>query len=121
MLKVARGSLLTAPPLVTAPVPPTVVTSAASAVVDVSATLNGSANPNGTATTGWFRYAATSPGAVSGGYYGPSRFLGLVGPATAVRIPRSARHPAIAARLWAEAERLTGVALPDQEVIRPAT
>jgi NAD(P)-dependent dehydrogenase (short-subunit alcohol dehydrogenase family) len=66
-------------------------------------------------------YAATSPGAVSGGYYGPSRFLGLVGPATAVRIPRSARHPAIAARLWAEAERLTGVALPDQEVTRPAT
>jgi NAD(P)-dependent dehydrogenase (short-subunit alcohol dehydrogenase family) len=66
-------------------------------------------------------YAATSPGAVSGGYYGPSRFLGLVGPATAVRIPRSARHPAIAARLWAEAERLTGVALPGQEATRPAT
>ena len=54
-------------------------------------------------------YAATSPGAVSGGYYGPSRWLGLVGPTTAIRIPHSARNAATAARLWAEAERLTGV------------
>ena len=54
-------------------------------------------------------YAGTSPGAVSGGYYGPSRWLGLVGPTTAVRIPHSARNAATAARLWAEAERLTGV------------
>jgi NAD(P)-dependent dehydrogenase (short-subunit alcohol dehydrogenase family) len=57
-------------------------------------------------------YAATSPGAVSGGYYGPSRWLGLVGPTAAVRIPRSARSAATATRLWAEAEQLTGVALP---------
>jgi NAD(P)-dependent dehydrogenase (short-subunit alcohol dehydrogenase family) len=46
-------------------------------------------------------YAATSPGAVSGGYYGPSRWLGLVGPTAAVRIPRSARSAATATRLWA--------------------
>jgi NAD(P)-dependent dehydrogenase (short-subunit alcohol dehydrogenase family) len=57
-------------------------------------------------------YAATSPGAVSGGYYGPSRWLGLVGPTAAVRIPRSARSAATATRLWAEAEQLTDVALP---------
>ena len=57
-------------------------------------------------------YAATSPGAVSGGYYGPSRWLGLVGPTAAVRIPRSARSAATATRLWAEAEQLTRVALP---------
>jgi NAD(P)-dependent dehydrogenase (short-subunit alcohol dehydrogenase family) len=57
-------------------------------------------------------YAATSPGAVAGGYYGPGGRFGLVGPATAVRRPRSARSAATAARLWAEAERLTGVALP---------
>ena len=57
-------------------------------------------------------YASTSPGAVSGGYYGPSRWLGLVGPTAAVRIPRSARSAATATRLWAEAEQLTGVALP---------
>jgi NAD(P)-dependent dehydrogenase (short-subunit alcohol dehydrogenase family) len=63
-------------------------------------------------------YAAASPDAVSGGYYGPSRSLGLVGPTAAVRIPRSARHTGTAARLWAEAERLTGVALPAQEGTR---
>ena len=57
-------------------------------------------------------YAATSPGAISGGYYGPSQWLGLVGPTAAIRIPRSARSADTAARLWAEAEQLTGVALP---------
>jgi NAD(P)-dependent dehydrogenase (short-subunit alcohol dehydrogenase family) len=57
-------------------------------------------------------YAAADPGAVNGGYYGPSRWFGLVGPATAVRVPRQARDAAVAARLWSEAERLTGTALP---------
>ena len=57
-------------------------------------------------------YAATSPGAVNGGYYGPGAWFGLVGPTTTVRIPRSARDDGTAARLWAEAERLTGVSLP---------
>ncbi len=57
-------------------------------------------------------YAATSPSAVSGGYYGPGRSMGLVGPTTFVRPPRRARDTAAAARLWAEAERLTGVHLP---------
>ena len=57
-------------------------------------------------------YAATSPSAVSGGYYGPGRMMGLVGPTTFVRPPRRARDTAAAARLWAEAERLTGVRLP---------
>jgi NAD(P)-dependent dehydrogenase (short-subunit alcohol dehydrogenase family) len=57
-------------------------------------------------------YAATSPAAVSGGYYGPRGSLGLVGPTTFVRPPRRARDTAAAARLWAEAERLTSVRLP---------
>jgi NAD(P)-dependent dehydrogenase (short-subunit alcohol dehydrogenase family) len=57
-------------------------------------------------------YAATSPSAVSGGYYGPGGSFGLVGPTTFVRPPRRARDTAAAARLWAEAERLTGVHLP---------
>jgi NAD(P)-dependent dehydrogenase (short-subunit alcohol dehydrogenase family) len=57
-------------------------------------------------------YAATSPSAVPGGYYGPGRSFGLVGPATFVRPPRRARDTAAAARLWTEAERLTGVLLP---------
>ena len=56
-------------------------------------------------------YAATSADAVNGGYYGPSRWFGLVGPTTTVRPPRRARDTATAARLWAEAERLTGVSL----------
>jgi len=57
-------------------------------------------------------YAAADPGAVNGGYYGPSQWFGLVGPATTVRPPRRARDAATAARLWTEAERLTGAALP---------
>jgi NAD(P)-dependent dehydrogenase (short-subunit alcohol dehydrogenase family) len=56
-------------------------------------------------------YAATSADAVNGGYYGPSRWFGLVGPTTAVRPPRRARDAATATRLWTEAERLTGVSL----------
>jgi phosphodiesterase/alkaline phosphatase D-like protein len=41
---------------------PAVTTVAATAVAGVSATLNGTANPNRLATTGWFRYAASNPG-----------------------------------------------------------
>ena len=63
-------------------------------------------------------YAATSPDAVNGGYYGPGGRFGLVGPTTTVRPPRRARDAATAARLWADAERLTGAALPAQ-VARP--
>jgi NAD(P)-dependent dehydrogenase (short-subunit alcohol dehydrogenase family) len=56
-------------------------------------------------------YAATSADAVNGGYYGPSRWFGLVGPTKAVPPPRRARDAATATRLWTEAERLTGVSL----------
>jgi NAD(P)-dependent dehydrogenase (short-subunit alcohol dehydrogenase family) len=57
-------------------------------------------------------YATTSPEAVSGGYYGPSGRFGLVGPTVTARPPRRALDSATNVRLWAEAERLTGVALP---------
>jgi hypothetical protein len=57
-------------------------------------------------------YAATSPDAVTGGYYGPSRFMELVGPTRPARLNRRMRDEATAARLWAESERLTGVSLP---------
>jgi NAD(P)-dependent dehydrogenase (short-subunit alcohol dehydrogenase family) len=57
-------------------------------------------------------YAAADPGAVSGGYYRPGRWFGLVGPTATVRPPRRARDAATAARLWAEAGQLTGVAMP---------
>ncbi|MFE7772646.1 SDR family oxidoreductase [Streptomyces sp. NPDC057445] len=57
-------------------------------------------------------YAATSPDAVAGGYYGPGGRFGLVGPTTTARVTRRALDPTINARLWSEAEILTGVALP---------
>jgi NAD(P)-dependent dehydrogenase (short-subunit alcohol dehydrogenase family) len=56
--------------------------------------------------------AATSPDAVNGGYYGPGGRFKLVGPTVTARVPRRARDAATAARLWAEAERLTKVSLP---------
>ncbi|MEV6865256.1 SDR family oxidoreductase [Streptosporangium subroseum] len=56
-------------------------------------------------------YAATSPEAVTGGYYGPGGRGGLVGPTVTARPPRRALDAATNARLWAEAERLTGVTL----------
>ena len=42
---------------------PAVTTSAATAVTATTATLNGAANPRNLATTGWYRYASTNPGA----------------------------------------------------------
>ncbi|MEV7679048.1 SDR family oxidoreductase [Streptomyces sp. NPDC088341] len=54
-------------------------------------------------------YAATSADAVAGGYYGPSRRFGLVGPTATARTTRRALDTAANARLWAESERLTGV------------
>lgn len=57
-------------------------------------------------------YAATSPDAVNGGYYGPSRFMELVGPTKPARVSRRMRDDGVATRLWAEAERLTGTTLP---------
>jgi NAD(P)-dependent dehydrogenase (short-subunit alcohol dehydrogenase family) len=56
-------------------------------------------------------YAATDPGATNGGYYGPGGRFGLVGPTAPTRLPRRARDTTVAARLWDEAERLTGVTL----------
>jgi hypothetical protein len=40
-----------------------------------------------------FLYAATSPGAVNGGYYGPGGRFGLVGPTTTVRPPAEPATP----------------------------
>jgi NAD(P)-dependent dehydrogenase (short-subunit alcohol dehydrogenase family) len=57
-------------------------------------------------------YAATSPDATNGGYYGPSRFMELVGPTKVARLNRRMRDDETAARLWTEAERLTGTGLP---------
>ena len=54
-------------------------------------------------------YAATSPAAQPGGYYGPQRFFGLNGPAGPARRSRRAQDTAMAARLWDASVALTGV------------
>ena len=53
------GSVLS---FVAAPSAPSVTTTTATSVTPMSATLNGSANPNSDATTGWFRYSSSDPG-----------------------------------------------------------
>jgi NAD(P)-dependent dehydrogenase (short-subunit alcohol dehydrogenase family) len=52
-------------------------------------------------------FAATSPDAVQGGYYGPGGALGLVGPTKRVALPRSARGLDLASSLWSVAADLT--------------
>lgn len=53
-------------------------------------------------------YAATSPRAVAGGYYGPSGFQEMKGYPVPARIAPAAKDLGLAARLWAESERLAG-------------
>ncbi|HEU0206116.1 MAG TPA: SDR family oxidoreductase [Pseudolysinimonas sp.] len=57
-------------------------------------------------------YAATSPDAKPGGYYGPDGFLGLTGGSHVAREPRAARNAADAARLFDESAKLAGVGFP---------
>lgn len=54
-------------------------------------------------------YAATSPAARGGSYYGPTRLGELRGPPGLANIPVQAANDAVAERLWAESERLAGV------------
>jgi hypothetical protein len=54
-------------------------------------------------------FAATSPEAQPGGYYGPSGFQELKGPPVPAKITAAAKDVALAKRLWTESERLTGV------------
>jgi NAD(P)-dependent dehydrogenase (short-subunit alcohol dehydrogenase family) len=55
-------------------------------------------------------YAAASPEATGGAYYGPSRLGETRGAPGLAQIFPQAADPAAAARLWALSERLTGVA-----------
>ena len=57
-------------------------------------------------------YAATSPDARNGDYFGPNGFMELVGPTHRARLNRRMRDDATATRLWALAEKLTGTHLP---------
>ena len=54
-------------------------------------------------------YAATSPDAVKAGYYGPTGFMELKGRVGEATVAPRARDEAVAARLWAVSETLTGV------------
>jgi NAD(P)-dependent dehydrogenase (short-subunit alcohol dehydrogenase family) len=55
-------------------------------------------------------YAATSPDARGGRFYGPDGFMHFTGGPTEQKVYRSARDEAVAARLWAESARLAHVA-----------
>ena len=55
---ISFGSILT----FTTPAPPAVTTTGVSSIANTSATLEGTATPNGAATTGYFRYSLTNPG-----------------------------------------------------------
>jgi NAD(P)-dependent dehydrogenase (short-subunit alcohol dehydrogenase family) len=57
-------------------------------------------------------YAATSPDAVNGGFYGPAGRDQTSGTPKAVALPRGADDPVEGARLWRESERLTGIDFP---------
>jgi NAD(P)-dependent dehydrogenase (short-subunit alcohol dehydrogenase family) len=60
-------------------------------------------------------YAATAPGIQGGDYIGPAGFMALRGLPKKVNASGRAYDPAVAARLWAVSEELTGVRSPIQE------
>jgi NAD(P)-dependent dehydrogenase (short-subunit alcohol dehydrogenase family) len=57
-------------------------------------------------------YAATSPAAVGGEYVGPDGFMEMKGAPVVVRPRANALDEAVAAKLWAVSEELTGVTYP---------
>ena len=57
-------------------------------------------------------YAAASPGAEPGGYYGPNGFYEIKGRTTHATVPKHAGDAAGGRRLWELSEQLTGVAYP---------
>jgi NAD(P)-dependent dehydrogenase (short-subunit alcohol dehydrogenase family) len=62
-------------------------------------------------------FAATSPDAKPGGYYGPQNMFELKGPVGEARIGREAQDRALATRLWSLSEKLTGVIWPTRQAI----
>lgn len=57
-------------------------------------------------------FAATSPEAETGSYYGPNGFMEITGAPGIARARPQARDKAAAARLWTISEELTGVRFP---------
>lgn len=80
---------------------------AVSAILSVVMPLIGQDSDKGALPT---LYGATAPGAVAGGFYGPSGFGELKGAPKAARIKPSGQDMAQAARLWTLSEGMTGTA-----------
>ena len=57
-------------------------------------------------------YAATSPDAQGGAFYGPDGFAHLTGGPTEQKLYRTAEDRDSASRIWTEAERLAQVSFP---------
>lgn len=55
-------------------------------------------------------YAATSPQAAGGGYYGPDKLREMRGYPRPARIPAQALDPAARKKLWEMSESMTGMA-----------
>ncbi|QDL93215.1 SDR family NAD(P)-dependent oxidoreductase [Paroceanicella profunda] len=66
-------------------------------------------------------YAATSPEARSGGYYGPDRLRGMRGHPTASKTPPQALDESVAARLWDVSEQLAGSPFAAAQRVAPHT
>jgi NAD(P)-dependent dehydrogenase (short-subunit alcohol dehydrogenase family) len=60
-------------------------------------------------------FAATSPRAVGGGYYGPDGYAELTGMPKAARIPSRARDEDTARKLWQVSEQLTQFRFPTNQ------
>ncbi|MBV9789481.1 MAG: SDR family oxidoreductase [Chloroflexi bacterium] len=66
-------------------------------------------------------FAATSPSAIGGAYYGPDGFAELTGLPKTARIPRRAKDDATAQKLWQISEQLTGTRFPTDSTPAHAT
>lgn len=66
-------------------------------------------------------FAATSPLAVGGGYYGPGGFAEMHGLPQAARIPSKAKNEQTARRLWEVSEQLTQAPFPTESAATGAS
>lgn len=64
-------------------------------------------------------YAATSPEAQAGAYYGPDKFNEIRGYPARAKVPSSALELPVATKLWEESERLTGASFSLDDALYP--
>jgi NAD(P)-dependent dehydrogenase (short-subunit alcohol dehydrogenase family) len=63
-------------------------------------------------------FAATSPTAKAGAYYGPDKMREMRGHPAEAKVPPQAADKTVANRLWQVSEQLTGISFPKREVER---